>query len=160
MRIGDDSGGAWARKGPRDYSINSSYSPDLPCQFLPQSFERAPRTPQGSASSCAMNGVIDPSLIFCDAPDAKKVHSNALTAAGGRIRGRTDARVRIQHGFHADRRGIIGEPVRSRGVRRLSDLTDELERNGVGETVRLTVQRDGGTRMVETEVVDIGRTSL
>jgi hypothetical protein len=25
--------------------------------------------------------VIDPSLIFCDAPDAKKVHSNALTAA-------------------------------------------------------------------------------
>ena len=44
-------------------------------------------------------------------------------------------------------------------VRRLSDLTDELERNGVGKTVRLTVQRDGRTRTVETEVVDIGHTS-
>jgi hypothetical protein len=30
MRIGDDSGGAWARKSPRDYSINSSYSPAPP----------------------------------------------------------------------------------------------------------------------------------
>jgi 2-alkenal reductase len=44
-------------------------------------------------------------------------------------------------------------------VRRLSDLTDELERNGVGKTVRLTVQQDGRTITVETEVVDIGRTS-
>jgi hypothetical protein len=43
-------------------------------------------------------------------------------------------------------------------LRRLSDLTDELERNGVGKMVRLTVQRDGRTRTVESEVVDIGPT--
>jgi hypothetical protein len=34
-------------------------------------------------------------------------------------------------------------------VRRLSDLTDE--RHGVGKTVRLTVERDGRTIIVETE---------
>ncbi len=42
----------------------------------------------------------------------------------------------------------IGGP---RLASRLSDLTDELERNGVGKTVRLTVQRDGRTRTVETD---------
>jgi S1-C subfamily serine protease len=48
--------------------------------------------------------------------------------------------------------------VNDKTVRRLSDLTDELERNGIGKTVRLTVLRGGRTRTVETEVVAIGRT--
>jgi S1-C subfamily serine protease len=69
---------------------------------------------------------------------------------------------------HAGLRGVdlnaaaLGDvivAVNDTAVRKLSDLTDELERNGVGKMVRLTVQRDGRTRTVEIEVVDIGRTS-
>jgi S1-C subfamily serine protease len=48
--------------------------------------------------------------------------------------------------------GVDGKPVR-----RLSDLTDLLEEAGVGKTVRLSVRRDGQTRTVETEVVDVSR---
>ncbi len=61
--------------------------------------------------------------------------------------------------FNTAALGDVIVAVNDKTVRRLSDLTDELERNGVGKTVRLTVQRDGRTRTVETEVVDIGRTS-
>jgi S1-C subfamily serine protease len=46
--------------------------------------------------------------------------------------------------------GVDGKPVR-----RLSDLTDLLEEVGVGKTVRLSVQRNGQTRTIETEVVDV-----
>src|SRR6266487_2309457 len=79
--------------------------------------------------------------------------------------------VRTAPGSPAERAGLRGVDfntaalgdvivaVNDKTVRRLSDLTDELERNGVGKTVRLTVQRDGRTRTVETEVIDIGRTS-
>ena len=78
--------------------------------------------------------------------------------------------VRTAPGSPAERAGLRGVDfntaalgdviiaVNDTTVRRLSDLTDELERNGVGKMVRLTVQRDGRTRTVETEVVDIGRT--
>ena len=52
---------------------------------------------------------------------------------------------------------IVG--VNDKPVHRLSDLTDELERNGVGKTARLRVQRDGQARTVDVEVVDVGRTS-
>jgi len=48
--------------------------------------------------------------------------------------------------------GVNGKPVR-----RLSDLTDELERNGVGKPVSLTVERNRQTRTVSVDVVDIGR---
>jgi S1-C subfamily serine protease len=48
--------------------------------------------------------------------------------------------------------GVDGKPVR-----RLSDLTDLLEEAGVGKTVRLSVQRNGQTRTIETEVVDVNR---
>jgi S1-C subfamily serine protease len=42
-------------------------------------------------------------------------------------------------------------------VRRLADLTEELERVGVGKRASLAVQRDGSERTVEVDVVDIGR---
>jgi len=41
-------------------------------------------------------------------------------------------------------------------VHRLPDLTDELERIGVGKRVTLQVTRNGQERSVEVEVVDIG----
>jgi S1-C subfamily serine protease len=58
--------------------------------------------------------------------------------------------------------GAVGDvivAVNDRPVHRLSDLTEELERNGVGKTARMRVQRDGRSRTVDVEVVDIGRTS-
>jgi len=51
--------------------------------------------------------------------------------------------------------GIEGEPVR-----RLSDLTDRLEREGVGKTVALQVMRDNRTRTVEVRVVDVGEMAV
>jgi 2-alkenal reductase len=48
--------------------------------------------------------------------------------------------------------GVNGKPVR-----RLADLTQELERVGVGKKVPLTVQRDGRETSVELDVMDIGR---
>jgi S1-C subfamily serine protease len=48
--------------------------------------------------------------------------------------------------------GVNGKPVR-----RLADLTEELERVGVGKRASLAVQRDGSERTVEVDVVDIGR---
>ena len=48
--------------------------------------------------------------------------------------------------------GVNGKPVR-----RLADLTQELERVGVGKRLPLTVQRDGRETTVEVEVMDIGR---
>ncbi len=47
--------------------------------------------------------------------------------------------------------GVNGKPVR-----RLADLTDELERVGVGNKVTLSVKRDGQERSVEVAVMDIG----
>jgi 2-alkenal reductase len=41
-------------------------------------------------------------------------------------------------------------------VRRLSDLTDQLERVGVGSSVALTVRREGRSRTVDVAIVDIG----
>ena len=48
--------------------------------------------------------------------------------------------------------GVNGKPVR-----RLADLTQELERVGVGKRVSLAVQRDGRETAVEVDVTDIGR---
>jgi len=48
--------------------------------------------------------------------------------------------------------GVNGKPVR-----RLADLTQELERVGVGKRVSLAVQRDGRESAVEVDVTDIGR---
>ena len=43
-------------------------------------------------------------------------------------------------------------------VRRLADLTAQLERIGVGKAVDLKVQSGGATKTVRIEVTDIGRT--
>jgi 2-alkenal reductase len=48
--------------------------------------------------------------------------------------------------------GVNGKPVR-----RLAELTQELERVGVGKKVPLAVQRDGKETSVEIDVMDIGR---
>jgi 2-alkenal reductase len=48
--------------------------------------------------------------------------------------------------------GVNGKPVR-----RLPDLTQELERVGVGTKVTLAIKRDGREMSVEVEVTDIGR---
>jgi 2-alkenal reductase len=47
--------------------------------------------------------------------------------------------------------GVNGKPVR-----RLADLTQELERVGVGKQVALEVQRDGRETSVQVDVMDIG----
>jgi S1-C subfamily serine protease len=79
--------------------------------------------------------------------------------------------VRTAPGSPAERAGLRGVDARSgtvgdvivavndKPVRRLSDLTEVLEQVGVGQTVRLTVSRNGQNRTVQTDVVDIGRTS-
>jgi 2-alkenal reductase len=51
--------------------------------------------------------------------------------------------------------GVNGKPVR-----RLSDLTAELERAGVGKPVQLTVARGGRTTTVSVTIADVGRTPL
>jgi S1-C subfamily serine protease len=56
--------------------------------------------------------------------------------------------------FNTAALGDVIVAVDDKTVRRLSDLANELERNGVGKTVPLTCR--GRTRTVETEVV--GRT--
>jgi 2-alkenal reductase len=50
--------------------------------------------------------------------------------------------------------GVNGKPVR-----RLPDLTEELERVGVGKRVTLAIKRDGREMSVDVEVMDIGRKS-
>ncbi|KLK94282.1 2-alkenal reductase [Microvirga vignae] len=55
--------------------------------------------------------------------------------------------------------GAIGDIIVGIGdapVRRLSDLTDQLERAGVGQSVALKVMRDDRTRTVEVRVIDVG----
>ncbi len=58
-----------------------------------------------------------------------------------------------------DRTGTLGDvivEVNGKPVRRLSDLTDEIELTGVGRTVRVSIRRGGQTRPAEIEVIDIG----
>ncbi|HEY7242696.1 MAG TPA: trypsin-like peptidase domain-containing protein [Xanthobacteraceae bacterium] len=79
--------------------------------------------------------------------------------------------VRTVPGSPAERAGLRGMDLNSgqlgdvivaidsKPVRRLPDLTDELERLGVGKKVTLQVERDGQTRSVDVEVMDIGHKS-
>ena len=48
--------------------------------------------------------------------------------------------------------GVNGKPVR-----RLPDLTEELERVGVGKKVALQIKRDGRDMTVDVDVMDVGR---
>jgi 2-alkenal reductase len=50
---------------------------------------------------------------------------------------------------------IVG--VNGRPVRRLSDLTAELEKAGLGRPVELTIQRNGRTQTLSVNVADVGR---
>jgi 2-alkenal reductase len=57
------------------------------------------------------------------------------------------------------RAGVIGDiivAVEDTPVRRLSDLTDRLERTAVGETVSLTILRDNRRERVDVAVIDVG----
>jgi len=56
--------------------------------------------------------------------------------------------------------GALGDVImeaNGKRVRRLSDLTDELEQTGVGKSVRLSVRRGEKTEDLQVEIVDIGR---
>jgi 2-alkenal reductase len=48
--------------------------------------------------------------------------------------------------------GVNGDPVR-----RLSDLTQALEKAGVGTTVELQIRREGETVQVPVRIADMGR---
>ena len=50
--------------------------------------------------------------------------------------------------------GVNGKPIR-----RLADLTAALERIGVGQSVELTVERDGRTRTVRVDIADMSRSA-
>jgi S1-C subfamily serine protease len=77
--------------------------------------------------------------------------------------------VRVLPGSSADRAGLHGMDPSTRQlgdiivgaegkpVRRLPDLTDELERVGVGKRVSLQVKNGNQERTVEVDVTDIGR---
>jgi 2-alkenal reductase len=79
--------------------------------------------------------------------------------------------VRTAPGSPAQRAGLQGVDSRSgalgdiivaandKPVHHLSDLTDALEQVGVGHKIKLTVKRDGQSRTVEADVVDIGHTT-
>jgi S1-C subfamily serine protease len=57
--------------------------------------------------------------------------------------------------------GTLGDVIveaNGERVRRLADLTDQLERIGVGKSVQLTVLRNNRTMTIPVEIVDIGRT--
>ncbi len=60
-----------------------------------------------------------------------------------------------------DRRsGALGDVIiaaNGNPVRRLADLTEQLEQKGVGQAIELTVKRDTGTTTVSLVIADIGR---
>jgi 2-alkenal reductase len=56
--------------------------------------------------------------------------------------------------------GTLGDVIieaNGKAVRRLSDLTDEIEQTGVGRSVRLLVKQGEQTRNVDVQVIDIAR---
>ncbi len=58
--------------------------------------------------------------------------------------------------------GTIGDTIvmaDGKTVRRVPDLTDELEKVGVGGKVQLTVERGGRQRSVEVDVIDVAQAS-
>ncbi|MFZ0460592.1 MAG: trypsin-like peptidase domain-containing protein [Rhodoplanes sp.] len=56
--------------------------------------------------------------------------------------------------------GALGDVIvaaNGNPVRRLADLTEQLEQMGVGQTIELTIKRDDGTATVSLVIADIGR---
>jgi 2-alkenal reductase len=76
--------------------------------------------------------------------------------------------VRTAPGSPAERAGLQGVDIQSgtlgdvivqangKAIQRLSDLTDEIEQVGIGNTLRLTVKRNGQSRNVDVRVTEIG----
>ena len=57
--------------------------------------------------------------------------------------------------------GALGDVIvaaNGKPVRRLADLSDQLDQAGVGSTIDLSVQRQGRTRTVRLQVADVSRT--
>jgi S1-C subfamily serine protease len=57
--------------------------------------------------------------------------------------------------------GTVGDVIvaaNGKPVRRLADLSDQLDHTGVGNSVELAVQRQGRTRTVRVQVADVSRT--
>ena len=79
--------------------------------------------------------------------------------------------VRTVPGSPAERAGLRGVDLNNsrlgdviiaaneRPVHRLSDLTEELEKVGVGKSVRLTILRNGHKTVVEAPIADVGQRS-
>jgi S1-C subfamily serine protease len=79
--------------------------------------------------------------------------------------------VRTAPGSPAERAGLRGVDMASgtlgdvivavngKALRRLSDLTDEIEQSGVGKSLRLSVQRGNDTREVNVTIADVGNRS-
>lgn len=77
--------------------------------------------------------------------------------------------VRTSPGSPAERAGIrgvnfttgaLGDVITEadgKPVRRMSDLTDQLEQLGTGRSVRLTVKHGSETRDVNVDIVDVSR---
>jgi len=59
--------------------------------------------------------------------------------------------------FASGKLGDIITTADGKQVRRLSDLTDQLERIGVGKTIELTLKRGSQSHNVNVDIVDIGR---
>ncbi|MGA7450669.1 MAG: trypsin-like peptidase domain-containing protein [Rhodoplanes sp.] len=56
--------------------------------------------------------------------------------------------------------GALGDVIvaaNGNPVRRLADLTEQLEEKGVGQTIELTIKRDGSTVIVSVVIADIGQ---
>ena len=57
--------------------------------------------------------------------------------------------------------GTVGDVIvaaNGKPVRRLADLSDQLDQTGVGNSVELSVRRQGRTRTVRVQVADVSRT--
>jgi 2-alkenal reductase len=77
--------------------------------------------------------------------------------------------VRTQPGTPAERAGLHGMDVNSgtlgdvivavngQPVHRLADLTGQLEQTGIGQSIELTVKRNGSARTMKVEVADVSR---
>jgi 2-alkenal reductase len=56
--------------------------------------------------------------------------------------------------------GTLGDvivAINGQPVHRLADLTGQLEQTGVGNTVEITVKRNGSTRTLKVDIADVSR---
>jgi 2-alkenal reductase len=56
--------------------------------------------------------------------------------------------------------GAIGDVIIAadgQPIRRLADLTDQLEKKGVGQTIEISARRNGRTNIYRVQIADISR---